>query len=122
MHLAHRPWAFPTACALGLAILLGAYSNSYQNSFHFDDTHVVENNLYIRSLRNVPHFFRDAATFSSAPANATYRPLVTTTLALDYWLGGGLTPRQFHVSQLDRWRHLWISLAQVDFDEVLPVS
>ena len=26
--------------------------------------------------------------------------LVTTTLALDYWLGGGLQPRQFHVSQI----------------------
>ena len=93
-------WIFAGVCALAVAVLLAAYSNSFQNSFHFDDTHVVENNLYIRSLANVPQFFRDAGTFSSLPANATYRPLVTTTLALDYWLEGGLRVKRFHVSQL----------------------
>jgi tetratricopeptide (TPR) repeat protein len=80
-------------------MLVGAYSNSFHNSFHFDDAHVIETNLYIRSLTNLRVFFTDARTFSSLPANATYRPLVTVSLALDYWLGGGLTPWQFHVSQ-----------------------
>jgi tetratricopeptide (TPR) repeat protein len=93
-------WAFPACCAAAVAVLLAAYSDSFQNTFHFDDSHVVENNLYIRSLNNVPRFFRDASTFSSFPANATYRPLVTATLALDYWIGGGLQPKQFHVSQI----------------------
>ncbi len=96
----HQVWIFPCASVLAFAVLVGAYSNSFQNSFHFDDGHVVANNLYIRSLKNVPLFFRDAGTFSSLPANATYRPLVTTTLALDYWLGGGLDVWQFHLSQL----------------------
>lgn len=86
--------------AVALAFVLGAYSNSFNNEFHFDDSHVVQNNLFIRSTGNIPLFFRYATTFSSQPLNATYRPLVSTTLAIDYWLGGGLNPRQFHLSQL----------------------
>jgi Flp pilus assembly protein TadD len=92
-------WLFLSACLLALVVLLGAYSNSFQNAFHFDDSHVVVGNLFIRDLGNVPRFFVDAATFSSLPANAAYRPLVTATLAVDYWLGGGLEVRQFHVTQ-----------------------
>ena len=95
-----RPRVFAAAFVIVIATTLAAYSNTFQNSFHFDDSHVVENNLYIRNLKNLPRFFRDAATFSSLPANATYRPLVTATLAIDYWRGGGLEPRQFHVTQL----------------------
>jgi tetratricopeptide (TPR) repeat protein len=93
-------WLFHAACLLAVAVVLGAYSDSLQNSFHFDDSHVVEGNLYIRNLSNIPLFFRDASTFSSNPANAQYRPLVATTFAIDYWLGGGLHPRQFHLMQI----------------------
>lgn len=77
-----------------------AYANSLGNSFHFDDSHVIENNAFIRDLRNVPRFFTDASTFSSLPSNSTYRPLVSLTLALDYRLGGGLAPRAFHLTQI----------------------
>ncbi|MFN2386395.1 MAG: tetratricopeptide repeat protein [Thermoanaerobaculia bacterium] len=83
-----------------LLLLLVAYSNHFRNGFHFDDSHVIENNAYIRSLRNIPRFFRDASTFSSYPQNAAYRPLVSATLALDYWFAGGLDPVPFHVTQL----------------------
>lgn len=86
--------------ALALAAVLGVYANSFDNEFHFDDSHVIQNNLFIRNIGNIPLFFRDATTFSSQPLNATYRPLVSTTLAVDYWLGGGLQPRQFHITQL----------------------
>lgn len=100
MMAARRRWTFAAACAAALVMLLAAYSNSLQNQFHFDDSHVVSENLYIRNIANLPRFFRDAATFSSVPSNSTYRPLVTATLALDYWIGGGLEPRQFHLTQL----------------------
>src|SRR5437773_8022586 len=92
-------WIFAVTCLFALLMVASAYSNSLHNSFHFDDSHVIINNLYIRSLTNIGVFFTDAQTFSSLPANATYRPLVTVSLALDYWLGGGLAPWQFHVSQ-----------------------
>ena len=87
---------------VGLAILLAAYSGYFHSSFHFDDSHVIENNVYIRSLKNAPQFFASAATTSSLPANSNYRPLVTLSLAIDYWLGqnsGPPNPLQFHVTQ-----------------------
>jgi protein O-mannosyl-transferase len=82
-----------------LLLVVGAYWNSLDNAFHFDDAHVVENNLYIRSLTNVPRFFRDATTFSSIRSHASYRPLVSATLALDY-ASGGLKPRPYHRTQI----------------------
>jgi len=75
-----------------------AYSNHFQNSFHFDDWHTITGNPYIRSLTNVPRFFTDADTFSTLPANRGYRPLLSTTLAFDYWLGGGYKLFFFHLS------------------------
>jgi tetratricopeptide (TPR) repeat protein len=91
---------FLGTCVLAVVTVVGAYSNSFENSFHFDDSHVVEGNVYIHNLKNVPLFFRDASTGTSFPPNANYRPLVTTSLAVDYWLGGGLKPAQFHRSQV----------------------
>ena len=83
--------------ALLLVALLAAYANHFHNSFHFDDAHTVENNASIREVRNIPMFFRDATTFSSLPSNQSYRPLVSTLLAIDYRLGG-LQPFSFHLS------------------------
>src|SRR5947208_3762075 len=84
--------------ALLLAALVAAYANHFHNSFHFDEAHTIVNNASIRELRNIPQFFRDAATFSSLPSNQSYRPLVSTLLAIDYRLGGGLNPLWFHSS------------------------
>src|SRR5437764_4358817 len=84
--------------ALLLAALVAAYANHFHNSFHFDDAHTVVNNASIRELRNIPLFFRDATTFSSLPSNQSYRPLVSTLLAMDYSLGHGLRPFWFHLS------------------------
>ena len=68
------------ACGLALAALVGTYANHFRNDFHFDDGHTIQNNLYIRDLRNIPLFFLSTRTFSSNPANQSYRPLLTTTL------------------------------------------
>ncbi len=84
------------ACAV---LVVGAYWNSLDNGFHFDDVHVVVNNLYIRSLHNVPRFFTDATTFSSIRSHASYRPLLSLTLAIDYAVGG-LSPHPYHVTQI----------------------
>lgn len=95
-----RRLSFAVYCAAAIALVLAAYANSLHNSFHFDDSHVIETNLYLRNLANVPRFFTDAHTFSSLPQNATYRPLVTLSLAIDYARGHGLDPLAFHTTQI----------------------
>lgn len=87
------------AYAAAIFLIVAAYASSLENTFHFDDSHVVVNNIYVRSLEHVPRYFTDAYTFSSLPQNATYRPLVTLTLALDY-ARGGLDPKAYHVTQI----------------------
>ncbi len=82
-----------------LANLFAAYAGHFNNSFHFDDFHSIQDNLYLRSLNNLPLFFSDPQTISTRPANQVYRPLITSTLAFDYWLGNGLEPFYFHVTQ-----------------------
>lgn len=91
---------FTAAAAAALALFFAAYANSLTNAFHFDDAHVIENNLFIRDLANVPRFFTDANTFSATPMNTTYRPVVSLTLAIDYAIGRGLNPVAFHITQL----------------------
>ena len=78
--------------------VVGAYSNHFHNEFHFDDSHTIVNNAAIRDWRNIPRFFLDATTFSTLPANQSYRPIVSTTLAVDYRLGGRLDPFWFQMS------------------------
>lgn len=81
-----------------LAGVTVVYLNHFDNGFHFDDAHTVENNPAIQSLSNIPRFFRDATLFSTLPDHQMYRPLVSATLAIDYRLGGGLEPFYFHLS------------------------
>lgn len=83
---------------LVLVMVLLTYAHAFENTFHFDDFHTITDNPSIRSLRNVPSFFRDASTFSVLPTNRTYRPLVSASLALDYHLGKGYQPFWFHLS------------------------
>lgn len=74
---------------LGIVVLLAvvlAYSNHFYNEFHFDDSHTVQDNAYIRDLKNIPLFFKSVQTSSSMPSHQGYRPVVTTTLAIDYAL------------------------------------
>ena len=84
--------------ALLFVAILAAYANHFHNGFHFDDGHAIINNASVRDLRNIPLFFRDATTFSALPSNQSYRPLVSTLLAIDYRLAYGLQPFWFHLS------------------------
>ena len=88
----------PVAVLL-VAVLL-VYLNSFGNAFHFDDFHTVTDNPAVRSLGNIPRIFQDTTAFSVLPANQTYRPVVTASLALDYALARGYTPFWFHLSTM----------------------
>jgi len=115
---------FLLAAALAAAAIVFVYSNSLHNAFHFDDSHVIVNNVYIRSLSHVPLFFRDAHTFSTRADHATYRPLVTLTYALDcaiaYAVAGSLNPVAFHVTQIVLLLTIWAMLV-VFFRKALDV-
>lgn len=81
-----------------LFLVCVVYGNHFYNTFHFDDSHTIVDNLHIRSLQNLSSFFTDGTTSSSNSFNQSYRPLVTTSLAVDYKLGNGLNPFYFQLS------------------------
>jgi protein O-mannosyl-transferase len=86
---------------IAIVLLLGlllTYANHFNNGFHFDDSHTINNNVYIRNIGNFFTFFTDMHTFGSMPDNLGYRPVVTASTAVDYWIGGGYKPFYFHLS------------------------
>lgn len=84
-----------------VTLAIAAYSNHFDNSFHFDDFHTVVNNARVHSLSNWTDFFRDPAAFSVLTTHQVFRPIVSLSLALDWTAGatGSVTStRWFHVS------------------------
>ena len=79
-----------------LAVTL-TYSNHFHNAFQLDDYHSVRD-VFVHSLANIPRFFVDAKTSSVYPSNQSWRPLLTPSLAIDYWLGNGCNTFYFHLS------------------------
>ncbi len=106
------------ALALLLLAVSLVYANSLSNSFHFDDFHTVTDNPAVRSLGNLPRILTDATAFSVLPANQTYRPVVTASLAVDYALGHGYVPFWFHLSSL-LWFLVLVSLLFFFFEVLL---
>jgi protein O-mannosyl-transferase len=96
-YLAHQK-TFIICAAFAFIAVFAAYANHFHNGFHFDDWHAVVNNVYIRDLHNIPLFFKDARTATPLPANQTWRPILMTSLAIDYHLAHGLNTLWFHIS------------------------
>jgi tetratricopeptide (TPR) repeat protein len=120
---AGRPsrWAIPAAFALLVVLVFLTYSNHFHNSFHFDDSHAIVGNPYIRDLHNASFIFRDARTDDTLPANQTYRPLVTLSFAVDYRLGHGLNPLWFQSSTF-LWYLLQLGLMYLLFRRVFDAA
>jgi protein O-mannosyl-transferase len=127
----------PAAAGAGLVLLLAAYANHFQNGFHFDDTHAIEDNVFVRDLRYIPRYFVDATTFSVLPLNQAYRPVLQTTLAIDYKIAGGYRPLAFQIDTfvwflLLLWamfalftsitKNEWVALVAVGLFGLHPVS
>ena len=79
-----RGAALVLICICGLAV----FHNSFDNSFHYDDEHSIVENPHIRSLGNLPRFFVDPGMFSGLPEARMYRPLVLSSYAFNYAIGG----------------------------------
>lgn len=76
--------------------LTAVYWNHFDNGFHFDDSHAIVNNAFIKDIGNLPLIFQDARTTSSLPLNQAYRPLITSLNTIDHWIAGSLNPHVFH--------------------------
>ena len=121
-----RPSSKTVLAFLGLlAATAFIYGSHLKNSFQFDDFHAIVQNPYVRDIHNAPRFFVDPDITSVLPANRAYRPVLFTSLAVDYRLGHGLAPLWFHISTLI-WFVVQIALMFVlsllIFDRISPQS
>ncbi len=73
---------------IALLILL-VYSNSFQNSFQYDDFHVILQNPAIKDPANYHQFFLNPQLGSGTVRETSgYRPLLMASFALNYAVGG----------------------------------
>jgi tetratricopeptide (TPR) repeat protein len=111
----------PALAALAIAV---AYANGLHIGFQFDDWHVIQENPHIRSLANIPRFFVDPTTASALLQNRDLRPIVQTTLALNYAISGDATWSYHLLNLVLHWAvvllvfrivrdHLWLGEAAV---------
>ena len=77
-------------------LIVAVYANTLNNSFHYDDLHMIVENPHIKDLANVLQFFSDPTTFSRDSEYAMYRPLVITTVAFNYAISGN-NVQSYHV-------------------------
>ncbi|MEO8209496.1 MAG: hypothetical protein ABI840_02960, partial [bacterium] len=74
------------------------FYNSLFNGFVFDDEFMIEKNVSIKYLRNIPKFFTADEGFHKIVGDY-YRPVVSTTYAIDYafWK---LSPFGYHLTNI----------------------
>jgi|WetSurMetagenome_2_1015567.scaffolds.fasta_scaffold30680_2 protein O-mannosyl-transferase len=87
----------PVYCYFTIALFsFLVFLNTLGNDFVFDDESVVQNYEAIRNLSNIPKFFTAQEGFHKVIGNY-YRPIVSTTYAIDYSIWD-LTPKGFHLT------------------------
>lgn len=79
-------------------VSIALYANTLQNGFVYDDEFTVVENTGIKRLDNLPELI-DPGEYFSLSGEVTYRPVVTITYFLDYYLYG-LKPWGFHLTNL----------------------
>ncbi|MFQ5455594.1 MAG: tetratricopeptide repeat protein [Nitrospirota bacterium] len=85
---------------LVISIPLILYINFLHAPFQYDDIHQITGNPYIKDIRNIPRFFKESRTTSlEEKQSKAYRPLLTTTFAINYYFGR-LDPYGYHLVNL----------------------
>lgn len=74
--------------ALLVALPFAVYANNYRHAYHLDDAYTLVSNPSVRSLRAIPSYFRDPGTYTTLREQADYRPVLQSTYALNYRMGG----------------------------------
>src|SRR3990172_5417520 len=88
------------AIVLLTILSITVYSTSLKNSFALDDEELIIKNEYIKELKNIPLFFISTKTLSTTgQGEIAYRPLETTSFAVDYFLWK-LNPLGYHLTSL----------------------
>lgn len=86
-------------CYLILAtISFLVYFNTIENQFVFDDESLIQNNESIRGMQYIPGYFTGEEGFHKV-IGRYYRPVVSSTYAIDYSLWG-LNPKGFHITNI----------------------
>ncbi len=79
----------PAKTMAGLAILsMFVYLNSIGNGFAYDDVLIIEKNLLIRSVFNIPKLFMIGYWDTWYAGAAAYRPFLMMTFVLNYAVSG----------------------------------
>ncbi len=81
-----------------IVVTFAVYYNSLSNEFVFDDESVIQNNASIQDLSNIPKFFTADEGFHKV-IGRYYRPIVSSTYAIDYAIWG-LNPYGFHLTNI----------------------
>ncbi|MEO8514493.1 MAG: tetratricopeptide repeat protein [Ignavibacteria bacterium] len=79
-------------------VSFAVYANALSNEFVFDDESVVQGDPTITSLSNIPKFFTGELGFHKV-IGAYFRPVVSTSYAIDYSLWQ-LNPVGFHLTNI----------------------
>ena len=96
--------------SLILIISIAIYSNTLKNGFVYDDAKTIVNNTLIKNLDNLPKLLpplnpllnkegKGVVDYFAASGEMSYRPVVTLTYFIDYWLYG-LKPWGYHLTNL----------------------
>ncbi len=91
----------PSLLAVGMLVLLATlpFLNSFGNGFAFDDRLAIVEDPRITSLKNIPLVLSSGYWAGIPEGGRLYRPLVTTSYAVNYALGG-LQPFGYHLTNL----------------------
>ncbi|MEP7145475.1 MAG: tetratricopeptide repeat protein [bacterium] len=81
-----------------IAVTYLTFHNTLSNEFVFDDESVIVNNQSIQSLSDIPRYFTAAEGFHKV-IGRYYRPVVSSTYAIDYAIWG-LNPYGFHLTNV----------------------
>jgi tetratricopeptide (TPR) repeat protein len=93
-----------SSIAVILIILLGvvSYANSVNGKFVYDDSRLIENNIFVKNISYLPSIFTKdigAGAGSSANYYNFYRPIQMLTYVSDHFFWG-LDPRGFHITNI----------------------
>ncbi|MBT3345162.1 MAG: tetratricopeptide repeat protein [Gemmatimonadetes bacterium] len=92
----------PSRClrhAIGLLVwVVVLFGSTLDHGFHYDDAHSILDNPRLQDWRQIPSFFVDPGAFSIMPQARMYRPMLLSSYAVTYALGGGAVA--FHLVNL----------------------